>query len=90
MIKIDQEKAKNISDYLKLKALSKRQFALYLYDHEMYDLVMNSIEQNPRFKIEFDTVSEIERLSPTVTAMSHLVGWTDEQVDEMWKEALIL
>lgn len=89
MIKIDQEKAKNI-DYLKLKALSKRQFALYLYDHEMYDLVMNSIEQNPRFKIEFDTVSEIERLSPTVIAMSHLVGWTDEQVDEMWKEALIL
>lgn len=89
MIKIDPEKAKNI-DYLKLKALSKRQFALYLYDHEMYDLVMNSIEQNPRFKIEFDTVLEIERLSPTVTAMSHLVGWTDEQVDEMWKEALIL
>lgn len=73
-----------------LKKLSKRQFSLYLYDNHMYDQVMQEIEANPRFKIEYDTVSEIERLSPTVTEMSNLLGWTDEQVDEMWQSAITL
>lgn len=73
-----------------LPTLSKRQFALYLFDHDMYDQVMQAIEANPRFKIEYDTVSHIERLSPTVTEMSKLLNWTDEQVDQMWEHALTL
>ena len=73
-----------------LKKLSKRQFSLYLYDNDKYDQVMHAIEANPRFKIEYDTVSEIGRLSPTVTAMSNLLGWTDEWIDGMWREALTL
>lgn len=73
-----------------LPKLSKRQFALYMYDHQMYDQVMYAIEANPRFKIEYDTVSDIERLSPTVASMTALLGWTDEQVDQMWTEALNL
>ena len=73
-----------------LKKLSKRQFSLYLYDNDKYDQVMHAIEANPRFKIEYDTVSEIERLSPTVTEMLNLLGWTDEQVDEMWRYAMTL
>lgn len=73
-----------------LKKLSKQQFSLYLYDNDKYDQVMHAIEANPRFKIEYDTVSEIGRLSPTVTAMSNLLGWTDEWIDGMWREALTL
>ena len=89
MITIDQDKAKSI-DHLKLKTLSKRQFSLYLYDHGLYNQVMTAINANPRFKIEFDTVADIERLGPTVSAMTQLLGWTDEQVDAMWIEALTL
>lgn len=73
-----------------LPKLSKRQFALYMYDHQMYDQVMQAIEANPRFKIEYDAVSDIERLSPTVSEMTALLGWTEDQVDQMWTEALNL
>ncbi len=89
---VDNRTAEEIAAYERslLKKLSKRQFSLYLYDNDMYDQVMQAIEANPRFKIEYDTVSEIERLSPTVTEMSNLLGWTDEQVDEMWTYAMTL
>lgn len=70
--------------------LSKRQFALYLYDHGMYDQVMGAINANPRFKIEYDSVSDIERLSPMVSDITTLLGWTDEQVDQMWEQASTL
>ena len=73
-----------------LPKLSKRQFALYLYDNQKYETVMGAINANPRFKIEYEAVSDIERLSPTVSAMTALLGWTDEQVDQMWTEALTL
>ena len=73
-----------------LKKLSKRQFSLYLYDNDKYDQVMHAIEANPRFKIEYDTVSDIERLSPTVAYMTTLLDLTEEQVDEMWEQALTL
>lgn len=88
----DQRTEQEIDEYNRslLPRLSKRQFALYLYDNEMYDDVMQAINANPRFKIEYDSVSDIERLSPTVSDMSQLLGWTDEQVDRMWQEALLL
>lgn len=73
-----------------LPKISKRQFALYIYDHQMYDQVMQAIEANPRFKIEYDSVSDIERLSPTVAEMTSLLGWTEDQVDQMWEQALTL
>ena len=89
---VDNRTAEEIAVYKRslLQKLSKRQFSLYLYDNDMYDQVMQAIEANPRFKIEYDTVSDIERLSPTVTEMSKLLNWTDEQVDAMWSEALTL
>ncbi|NEU34556.1 hypothetical protein GN156_28290, partial [bacterium LRH843] len=45
---------------------------------------------NPRFKIEYDSVSDIERLSPMVSDITTLLGWTDEQVDQMWEQASTL
>lgn len=89
---IDSRTPEEIAAYNRslLPKLSKRQFALYLYDNEMYDQVMDAINANPRFKIEYDSVSDIERLSPTVAEMSSLLGWVDEQVDQMWQEALLL
>ncbi len=89
---VDNRTADEITTYNRslLPKLSKRQFSLYLYDHGLYESVMSAINANPRFKIEFDTVADIERLSPTVSAMTALLGWTDEQVDAMWHEALKL
>lgn len=84
----DKEKAILIRQ--RLKKLSKRQFALYLYDHGMYDQVMGAINANPRFKIEYDSVSDIERLSPMVSDITTLLGWADEQVDQMWEQASTL
>ena len=89
---IDSRTQAEIADYNRsqLSKLSKRQFALYLFDHDMYDQVMQAIEANPRFKIEYDTVSDIERLSPTVAYMTTLLDLTEEQVDAMWQQALML
>ncbi|MCA4779753.1 hypothetical protein IF090_08945 [Acinetobacter towneri] len=89
---IDSRTEEEIAAYNRslLPKLSKRQFALYLYDNNMYDQVIQAIEANPRFKIEYDTVSEIERLSPTVAYMTTLLDLTEEQVDEMWEHALTL
>lgn len=73
-----------------LPNLSKRQFNLYLYDNQKLDDVNNLLANNPRFKIEFDSTDTIVRTSSTVDAMITLLGWTDEQVDLMWEEAMTL
>ena len=88
-ITIDQAKL-SLTTRQQLPKLSKRQFSLCLYDNDLYDQVMTAINSDPRFKIEFDTVSEINRESPTVTSMCQQLGWTDEQVDVLWIEALKL
>lgn len=89
---VDNRTDTEITEYNRsiLPKISKRQFSLYLFDNNKYDEVMTAINANPRFKIEFDTVADIERLSPTVSAMTALLGWTDQQVDTMWTEALEL
>ena len=75
---------------LNLQQLTKRQFSLYLYDIGKYEQVMDALNANPRFKIEFETVSIIERNSPTVTAMGQILDWDDLTIDEKWNEALKL
>lgn len=89
---VDNRTEQQILDYERslLPALPKRQFALYLFDHQLYDQVMSTLDQNPRFKIEYETVKDLERMSPTVSAMTELLEWTDNQVDEMWRQALEL
>ena len=71
----------------KLQALTKRQFALALDDYGKYDEVMTLLESDRRAKIEFDSVSNIERLSPTVVAMTALLAVSDTYVDEFFEYA---
>ena len=75
---------------LNLQQLTKRQFSLYLYDIGKYEQVMDALNANQRLKIEFETVSIIERNSPTVTAMGQILEWDDLTIDEKWNEALKL
>lgn len=82
----------------KLKALSKRQFAMYLdnikatEDEEdkttLYDVILGLLTQDKKKRIEYETVAYVERNSPTVSAMAALLGWSDDQVDQMWQKAL--
>lgn len=84
----------------KLKALSKRQFALYLdgikatenHDDEttLYDVTLGLLTQNKKASLEHETVAYIERNSATVKALTTLLGWSEEYVDQMWLEALTL
>lgn len=70
--------------------LTKRQFNLYLYDSGLKDEVDALLAANPRAKVEFDSTDKVVRTSLTVEAMIALLGWTDEQVDQMWQQALTL
>ena len=71
-----------------LPPLTKRQFNLYLYDNNKFDEVNKLLAANPRAKIEFDSTDRIERSSSTVSAMILALGWSEEQVNTMWQEAL--
>lgn len=81
---------KRTSHLASFPVLSKRNFNLYLFDNGLKDEVDALLAANPRAKIEFDSTDEVQRNSPTVEAMIALLGWTDEQVDAMWIEALKL
>lgn len=84
----------------KLKTLTKRQFALYLDgikatenpDDEttLYDVILGLLTQNKKASLEYETVAYIERNSATVKALTTLLGWSEEYVDQMWLEALTL
>lgn len=71
-------------------ALTKRQFNLYMYDNGHTTELEAIFAANPRAKIEFDSVRDIERTHPTTLAMIAALGWTEEQVDLMWQQALLL
>lgn len=73
-----------------LAPLNKRQFNLYMFDHQLTDSLNAVFTSYPREKVEFDSTDRIERLSPTVKTISDAMGWTDEQVDLMWNDALAL
>ena len=89
---VDNRTAEEIAEYDRslLQPLTKRQFALYLYDLGLYDQVMDALNADMRFKIELETVATVERNSPTVAAMGQLLGWDDATIDKKWEEALTL
>lgn len=70
--------------------LTKRQFNLYMYDNGHTAEIEAIFAANPRAKVEFDSTDKVVRTSPTVEAMISLLGWTDEQVNQMWQQALTL
>ena len=79
-----------------IPALTKRQFALALEDQKvdanttLYDQVMKLIASDKRIKIEYETISKIERLHPSTVTMIRTLGLAEVKVDEIWKYALTL
>lgn len=70
--------------------ITKRQFWLTMYDHQMKVQVEALFQSDERAKIEFESVDKIERLSPTVLAMEAVLGLSTVRIDELWDYALTL
>lgn len=89
---VDNRTAEEIKEHERslLSPLTKRQLSLHLFDIGKYDEVMNALNSNPRFKIEFETASVIERNSPTVSTIGQILEWDDLVIDEIWEAALLL
>lgn len=79
-----------------LKPLTRRQFKLTLLENGLLDQIessMSAIEDNQtraRIQIEYTEATEFHRTSDSVAYMCQLLGLTDEQVDQMWEQALTL
>lgn len=93
---LDSRTPEEIDEYNRalMPRLTKRQFALQLNSVQvgeatLYKQMLALIAQDETAQIEWDTVAYIERLSPTVLAMTVALGLTDEQVDEIWREAFM-
>ena len=89
MITLNQDKVVEIKRS-HLTPLTKRQFNLYVFDNNLTATIDAVFADYPREKIEFDGADKFERNSPTVVALSSALGWTEEQVDAMWEQALTL
>ena len=89
MITLNQDKVVEIKRS-HLTSLTKRQFNLYVFDNNLTATIDAVFAEYQREKIEFDGAGNFERNSPTVAAFSSALGWTKEQVDTMWEQALTL
>ena len=89
MITLNQDKVVEIKRE-RLTSLTKRQFNLYMFDNNLTATIDAVFADYPREKIEFGGAEKFERNSPTVAALSSALGWTEDQVDAMWEQALTL
>ena len=79
-----------------LRPLTRRQFKLALLENGLLDQIENSIsaieddQTRARIQIEYTEATEFHRTSDSAAYMCQLLGLTDEQVDQMWEQALTL
>lgn len=79
-----------------LRPLTRRQFKLALLENGLLDQIENSIsaieddQTRARIQIEYAEATEFHRTSDSVAYMCQLLGLNDEQVDQMWEQALTL
>lgn len=86
-VKVDKEKLVKIKRQ-QMAVLSKRQFNLVLYDKGLLTKVKELLSQNERTQIEFESTDTISRLHPTVIQLAQALALTEEEVDQMWQDAL--
>ena len=79
-----------------LRPITRRQFKLALLENGLLDQIENSISviedsnMRARIQIEYTEAIEFHRTSDSVAYMCQLLGVNDEQVDQMWEQALTL
>lgn len=95
MIYIDEEKKKEI-DSKQFLALTRRQFKLALLQNNLLETVEQSIAsiEDPtlktRIEIEYNESEKFERLNESVKYMLTLLERSDDEIDEMWRNAMTL
>ena len=79
-----------------LRPLTRRQFKLALLENGLIVQIEKSIsaieddQTRARIQIEYTEATEFHRTSDSVAYMCQLLGLTDEQVDQLWEQALTL
>jgi len=79
-----------------LRPLSRRQFKLALLENNLADVIetqINQIEdakQKAIIQIEYTEATEFVRTSDSVKYLCNLLGWAEEQINQMWEQALTL
>ena len=79
-----------------LRPLTRRQFKLALLENNLLTTIDTAISSIPdtllkaRIEIEYAEATEFVRTSDSVKYMCSLLGLTEEQVNQMWEQALTL
>ncbi|WP_336933322.1 hypothetical protein [Acinetobacter bereziniae] len=79
-----------------LTPLTRRQFKLALLENELLEKVESTIDNIPdiqlrkRMQIEYAESVEFERQSESVIAMCEMLELSEDQVDQLWQQAMTL
>ncbi|WP_151713357.1 hypothetical protein [Acinetobacter bereziniae] len=90
------EEEKRIEFLNTLKPLTRRQFKLGLLENDLLERVESTIDNIPdlslrrRMQIEYAESIEFQRQSESVIAMCEMLELTENQVDQLWQQAMAL
>lgn len=79
-----------------LTPLTRRQFKLALLENDLLEKVESTIDNIPdlslrrRMQIEYAESIEFQRQSESVIAMCEMLELTENQVDQLWQQAMTL
>jgi len=71
----------------KVNVVTMRQARLQLLDMELLDSVEAMLSDNRAWQIEWEYATEVRRDNPIITAMAQALSLTEEQLDDMFKQA---
>ena len=70
--------------------LTPIEFDIKLHNNGLYDTVQDLIKDNFELRIAYNRATFFSRTDPFIDQARIALGLTDEQVDEMWQQALTL
>lgn len=88
-IEVDQDKLEQLQRK-RMKKLTPIEFDLKLKQFDLYDAVQNMIANDLTLRIAYTRATFFNRTDSFVDQARIALNLTDEQVDEMWQEALTL
>lgn len=92
-LSVEEKRAQYLASF---PPLTRRQFKLALLENNLmnqFENAINAIEDDNirgRIQIEYTEAVKFYRRSDSVIYMCNLFNLTDDQVDQMWEQALIL
>ena len=89
MITLDQTKVEEIKRS-RFPTLSPIEFDIKLVDAGLYDTVQDLIKDNFELRIAYTRATFFSRTDPFIDQARVALGLTEEQVNEMWEQALTL